>query len=226
MGLFDFSGFSATKIAQIAQLSDASYAGRSDPDGWRSLTAQEIGFQGSASSGFMVGTTYNTGLEGTSLISPITGLNDFSGEAKVFISDAGDEITISFRGTNNFLDYTQYGELLTDAYVKAYSDWLDTIAEFANSQGISADKINITGHSLGGGAVNQFRNIADEVSNGFYEDSNFVAFATPKVSNNPDIINIGFENDFVYKIIPRSNPFASEDYFSTLDNFFLWIQSI
>lgn len=46
--------------------------------------------------------------------------------------------------------------------------------------------------------------------------------ATPKVSGNPNILNIGFENDWVFESIARETPFVGSDFFSATDNIVLY----
>lgn len=57
----------------------------------------------------------------------------------------------------------------------------------------------VTGHSLGAGAANQLANVASEEYNGVFSDAYFVTFATPIVSSSNNILNIGHENDLVFK---------------------------
>ncbi len=56
-------------------------------------------------------------------------------------------------------------------------------------------------------------NIADTAYGGRFTDATFVAFASPNISNANGILNLGFENDPVYKSV---NLYA--DFASTFDN--------
>jgi Ca2+-binding RTX toxin-like protein len=56
--------------------------------------------------------------------------------------------------------------------------------------------------------------IADNQYGGRFKDATFVAFASPNINNHNGILNIGFENDPIYKLI---NGYA--DNASTVDNF-------
>lgn len=66
------------------------------------------------------------------------------------------------------------------------------------------------------------RNVSATKNEGFFNDANYLTIATPKVSSNPNIFNIGFENDWVFKSIARATPFVSSDFFSTTDNLILY----
>jgi Ca2+-binding RTX toxin-like protein len=73
-----------------------------------------------------------------------------------------------------------------------------------------------TGASLGGGAANLMANIAGSQYGGEFASAHFVAFASPNISTANGILNIGFENDPVYKAISGYNDFSS-----SLDNLVL-----
>jgi Ca2+-binding RTX toxin-like protein len=99
---------------------------------------------------------------------------------------------------------------------------LETVGTFASDAANGITQMYVTGHSLGGAAANILRNVADDDYGGFYDDATYFTLATPKVSADPRIFNVGFENDWVFKAISRVTPFVESDFFSTTDNFILY----
>jgi hypothetical protein len=73
-----------------------------------------------------------------------------------------------------------------------------------------------TGASLGGGATNLMANIAGSAFGGAFAAATFVGFASPNISTAAGILNVGFENDPIYKAL---NGYA--DFPSSLDNLVL-----
>jgi hypothetical protein len=55
--------------------------------------------------------------------------------------------------------------------------------------------------SLGGGATNLMADIAADAFGGRFAAATFVGFASPIISTAAGILNVGFENDPVYKAI-------------------------
>src|SRR5262245_6442590 len=84
-------------------------------------------------------------------------------------------------------------------------------------KGTAADThFYFTGASLGGGAVNQMADIASSEYAGRFAAAQFVAFASPIISNTNGILNVGFENDPIYKSLENYS-----DQPSSLDNLVL-----
>ncbi len=72
--------------------------------------------------------------------------------------------------------------------------------------GLSGDDVTISGHSLGGLAVNSMAALSDDNWGGFYAPSNYVAFASPtQYETGGKVINIGYENDPVFRALDGTN---------------------
>lgn len=204
MGLFTFSGLTSGRINDLTELAMASYDAFSPPSGWRTLIGSEIGFR----SGFNTGTYDGTTFEG--------GQGFFGLPAAETYAD-GNSLVISFRGTNSIGDYATYPDILgNNNYINAFNSFLQTVADYVDRQGIS--DISVTGHSLGAAAVNILRDVSNNRYDGAFQNATYVAVATPKVAANLDILNIGYENDWVFEAIPRITPFVPSDFFSATDN--------
>ena len=121
----------------------------------------------------------------------------------------GNDYIISFRGTDNAIDVGSYPGLFFGYYIDYFSPLLSAIASTAPAGATFA----FTGGSLGGGATNLMANIADTAYGGRFADATFVAFASPNITNANGILNLGFENDPVYKSVNLYGDFAS-----TFDN--------
>lgn len=201
MPAFDFNGLSTDQINDLAELAIAAYQERTPPSGWSFVTGQTIG------GGAYTGNTFTNG----------------DAAARVFRN--GDTITISFRGTDNPTgDLPDIVSLLTgNSYINEFASLLNAVADYANREEIS--NIQITGHSLGGAAVNVLRNVASTSFGAAYDDATFVAFASPKISTSSNILNIGIENDWVFKQIELINPLNPSEFFSTTDHI-VWFNDL
>jgi len=91
-----------------------------------------------------------------------------------------------------------------DKYAKAFTPLLSALNSYIDTHP-SINQTIITGHSLGAGATNQVNDIALNNSVTFKNLANlditkYVTFATPVLpSHNTTALNIGFENDWVFK---------------------------
>ncbi|MCK3865565.1 polyurethanase [Pseudomonas sp. B329] len=123
-------------------------------------------------------------------------------------------IGISFRGTgvgdtprdsvgdNISNALTAISENYAKDYVKhAFDDLLRDIARYAQSQGLNSNQILVTGHSQGGNGVNSLAVLSADNWGGFYKNSNYVAFASPTQSPGAQVLNIGYENDPVFRVL-------------------------
>jgi hypothetical protein len=119
---------------------------------------------------------------------------------------------VAFRGTDGLSDTLHYPELLTGTYIHHYDPLLYALSANAPSGAAFA----FTGVSLGGGATNLLADIASEAFGGRFAAATFVGFASPIISTAAGILNLGFENDPVYKAV---NGYA--DFPSSLDNLVL-----
>lgn len=90
---------------------------------------------------------------------------------------------------------------------------------YAASKGIQ--EVWVTGHSLGAGIANNLRDDAF----GVFSNAKYVTFADPSVARSSSVLNIGFENDWVFKALPPwtaiftpYDPISRADYVTTTDN--------
>jgi Ca2+-binding RTX toxin-like protein len=115
---------------------------------------------------------------------------------------------LAFRGTDDAQDVAVYPLLTTGQYLNLFDPLLKSLPSGANYY--------VTGASLGGGAVNLLAEVADTAYGGKFANAKFVALASPNISNANGIVNIGFENDPIYKVLD-----AYENEPSSLDNLVL-----
>jgi hypothetical protein len=190
MGLL--SGFNITlpETEMLAQAARAAFSGAAIPNGWSVLTPQQLG----------VAPQYWDGIY-------------FSNNgASAIVLQQGNTIVVSFRGTDSQQDFVYYPELLSGTYINHFQPLLTVIAALAPSD----THFYFTGASLGGGAVNQMADIASYAYAGRFAAAQFVAFASPTISNANGILNVGFENDPIYKALEN---YSNEP--SSLDNLVL-----
>ena len=123
--------------------------------------------------------------------------------------DAGklQEIGIGFRGTSGpreNLVTDAIGDVISDLlaafgpkdYAKnytgeAFGNLLGNVAAYATAQGLSGNDVVVSGHSLGGLAVNSMADLSDGKWSGFYKDANYVAYASPTQSAGDKVLNVG-----------------------------------
>ncbi|MEE4410092.1 MULTISPECIES: polyurethane esterase [unclassified Serratia (in: enterobacteria)] len=175
--------------------------------GWTLISANQLGYQGKTDAR---GTYYGESLGYTTAQAEVLGKYDSTGN---LIS-----IGIAFRGTSGpreSLITDSIGDLINDVLagfgpegyadnysLKAFGTLLGDVAEFAQAHGLSGDDITISGHSLGGLAVNSMAALSDDNWQGFYSQSNYVAFASPtQYETGGKVINIGYENDPVFRAL-------------------------
>lgn len=138
MSIFDFGGLSTSKIADLAALANASYDRQSPPSGWTTLTGEDVGFV----DGFNTGTYNDDTFVGSTL---------WLGAPAARLYRKGDELTISFRGTDSGWDFATYLDILgNNNYINAFNSFLNAAQNYAEANGIV--NINVTGHSLGAAA--------------------------------------------------------------------------
>jgi Ca2+-binding RTX toxin-like protein len=190
MGLL--SGFNVTlvEIEILSQAARAAFSGAPIPNGWSVLTPQQLG----------VAPQYWDGLY-------------FSNNgASAIVLQRDNAIVVSFRGTDSEADFAYYPELLFGTYINRFQPLLTAIA----TQAPGDAHFYFTGTSLGGGAVNQMADIASDEYAGRFAAAQFVAFDSPTILNANGILNFGFENDPIYKVLENYS-----DQPSSLDNLVL-----
>lgn len=186
------TGFNVTlsEVELLAEASIAAFAGGDIPAGWNVVTPASLG----VSSAYWDGNYFtNAG-------------------ASAIVLQQGNDYIVSFRGTDGTDDIVHYPELFFGGYIDNFQPLLSALAN-ATPPGA---QYYFTGASLGGGATNLMANIASTQYGGEYAAAKFVAFASPNISNANGILNIGAENDPVYKAINLYGDFSS-----SLDNFVL-----
>lgn len=176
------------------------------PQGWRALTPKELNLP--ASSKDIAG--YYT------FASPVLGKNVFPGtgpQLDIFgefnAQGKVSKITISWAGTNDLLDIADYFKLNDGSIAPHMQPILNAVKEYAIKNGLTGEDIIVTGYSLGGGLTNVMAKYRETLADGFFKDANYVGHASPLIYDNPDvIINMGFENDAVYRILGDSPTFS------------------
>ncbi|MBI6136870.1 polyurethanase [Serratia plymuthica] len=175
--------------------------------GWSLISADQLGYQGKTDAR---GTYYGESLGYTTAQAEVLGKYDSTGH---LIS-----IGIAFRGTSGpreSLITDSIGDLINDLLagfgpegyadnysLKAFGTLLGDVAKFAQAHGLTGDDVTVSGHSLGGLAVNSMAALSDDNWAGFYSQSNYVAFASPtQYETGGKVINIGYENDPVFRAL-------------------------
>ncbi|WP_241603108.1 polyurethanase [Rosenbergiella nectarea] len=174
--------------------------------GWKQITPEQLGYSGKTDSN---GTYLSSQLGYTSSQVEIMGKYDDSGKLT--------EIGIGFRGTSGsrgpgFLADT-LGDGINDAIAainshrnevfteKAYGDLLNSVANFAQQNDLKGSDVVVSGHSLGGLMVNSMAYSSDTQWGGFFSDSNYIGFASPTQFEGGKVLNIGYENDPVFRVL-------------------------
>ncbi len=194
MSLLTGFNISLNEVALLGQASQAAFVGGTIPAGWKVVTPAQLG----------LGSQYSDGIYFTD---PTSGAS-----AIVLKQEQGSSYIVAFRGTDGQNDILHYPELLTGTYIHHYDPFLNPLSAIA----LSGADFAFTGASLGGGATNLMADIAGSAFGGAFAGATFVAFASPNISTAAGILNVGFENDPVYKAI---NGYA--DFPSSLDNLVL-----
>ncbi len=170
-----FSNYAPGLVEDAARLARASYAGEPTPGNWRALSGSDISFDpgllGGLFSGTMAGTTFLTGVDFFLGIPYPASIG--SGAAQVYRGGPdGSRLVVSFRGTDFSVlgfgpDALTYSELISNTYVNGFSRFLEAVASYAQANGIAAQNVLITGHSLGAAAVNQLRDKSSMAADSF-----------------------------------------------------------
>ncbi|WP_448110757.1 polyurethane esterase [Pseudomonas lini] len=211
MGLFDYK--SAGSEAGKALYSDAialtlyAYTPTGQPlpaTAWAPIGAAALGYQGKAGA---QGTFYGEKDGFTSAEAEVLGKYDGAGKLI--------GIGIAFRGTgglgysdtfgdmkNNLLAAVGPVDYATNYAKNAFDTLLKDVAAFAIAHGLSAKDVLVSGHSLGGLGVNSLAELSGNNWGGFFNDANYIAFASPTQSaTGNNVLNIGYENDPVFRVL-------------------------
>ena len=192
MSLLTGFNISLAEVGLLGQASRAAFVGGSIPVGWTVVTPAELGLPSKYRAG-----NYFT---------------DPNSDASAILLKQGNSYVVAFRGTDGDDDVLHYPELLNGSYIHNYDPLLNRLSALA----LSGADFAFTGASLGGGATNLMAAIAGSAFGGAFAAATFVAFASPNIRAAQGILNLGFENDLIYKAI---NDYA--DFPSSLDNLVL-----
>jgi Ca2+-binding RTX toxin-like protein len=177
--------------------------------GWTPITASQLGYDGKTDAR---GTFFGEKAGYTTAQVEILGKYDAQGHLT--------ELGIAFRGTsgpreNLILD--SIGDVINDLlaafgpkdYAKNYvgetfGNLLNDVVAFAKANGLSGKDVLVSGHSLGGLAVNSMADLSGGKWGGFFADSNYIAYASPTQSSTDKVLNVGYENDPVFRALDGS----------------------
>lgn len=188
-----FSAFDFGTIAQSV-VSTPEASGTTDPrggipDGWREIDPTEMGFTADE-----IG--YNDYIK---VDSPVIGDVDGTVQFKVFVSDAG-QLSVSWAATNNPLDVIDFTKLNTGEVGALMDDALTKVASYAQSLGMTADDVLVTGYSLGGAYTSIMAENQGWLADGFFDQATYVSHNGPIVAEGVDnIVYYGHENDIVHR---------------------------
>ncbi len=87
---------------------------------------------------------------------------------------------------------------------EAFGNLLNDVVAFAKANGLSGKDVLVSGHSLGGLAVNSMADLSGGKWGGFFADSNYIAYASPTQSSTDKVLNVGYENDPVFRALDGS----------------------
>jgi len=185
------TGFNVTlpQVNLLAQAAISSFAGAPVPSGWSVVTPAQLGLPSKY-------------WDGPYFTDPDSG-------ASAIVLQQGMNYIVSFRGTDGSSDVVHYPELVTNTYINHFQPLLSALSASAPAGSI----FSFTGASLGGGATNELADIAASQFGGRFASATFVAFASPVVTEASHILNLGFENDPIFKAL---NGYA--DFVSSTDN--------
>ncbi|MFC6299572.1 polyurethanase [Pseudomonas sp. CCM 7893] len=210
MGVFDYKSMTGEKgkvlLNDALALSEYAYDSTGQPlatGGWAPIGAQALGVTQHVDK---QGTFWGETALASSANVEVLGQYDSAGKLVA--------MGIAFRGTSFGLTLDGLGDVASDLaaavlpgyatdYAKlAFNSLLDSVASYARSQGLTGKDILVTGHSLGALGANSLATLSHDHWGGFYQDANYVTFASPtQSSGDTQVLNIGYENDPVFKAI-------------------------
>lgn len=173
--------------------------------GWTVIGAETLGYSGKINA---VGTFYGETEGYTTAQAEVLGKYDGEGHLT--------QIGIAFRGSSGpreELVSDLIGDIIADVSaaigpedysdrytLNAFDNLLEAVKDFALQQGLDGEDVVVSGHSLGGLATNSMAAMSDAQWDGFYAQSQYIAFASPtQYEKGEKVLNLGFENDPVYR---------------------------
>ncbi|MFJ5855939.1 lipase [Enterobacter cancerogenus] len=217
MAIFDYQDEKKIQLIKDAvnnfsvNIGAATYADYSyvEKDGWKILDGATLGYTGSTNP---FNAFYGESCLQSSAECNVMGKYDANGNLI--------NVGINFWGTGTYLNaadkifntaldalndiFAAVIDDFADNYVlNAYKDLMGVVAAFCTANGLTGDDVIISGHSLGGMSVNSMATLSSQGEwNGFFEDSSYVAFASPTQNLADDkVLNIGYENDPVFRVL-------------------------
>lgn len=165
------------------------------PQGWKELTPADLG----VSDDLVDNSGYFT------IESQYTGKTEDGPQAKIFAEydDAGNatKVNLNFSGTNSGLDVIDYLNLNSGEGAILFEPILKIVKDFTLANDLEPSDVLISGYSLGAGLTNVMAEERENLSDGFFTDSDYMAFEVPKIYDNADVVyNYGYENDVVHRI--------------------------
>nr|AFP20145.1 lipase [Pseudomonas sp. CR-611] len=177
--------------------------------GWTPITASQLGYEGKTDAR---DTFFGEKAGYTSAQVEILGKHDAQGHLT--------EIGIAFRGTSGpreILIGDSIGDVINDLlaafgpkdYAKnyvgeAFGNLMNDVVAFAKANGLTGKDVLVSGHSLGGLAVNSMADLSTSKWGGFFQYSNYIAYASPTQSSTDKVLNVGYENDPVFRALDGS----------------------
>ncbi|PNK61221.1 PE-PPE domain-containing protein [Psychrobacter sp. FDAARGOS_221] len=165
------------------------------PNGWQELTPSDIGVSDDTldSEGYFKIESLYTG--------------DMTGgpQAKIFgqYNEAGElvRINLNIAGTNNLIDVIDYFDFNSREGAELLNPILDVVKAFAVENGLEGSNVVISGYSAGAAVTNVIAAERQDLAEGFFADSDYIAFAVPTIYEEPGVvINVGYENDVIHRI--------------------------
>ncbi|MBT2373059.1 polyurethane esterase [Pseudomonas fluorescens] len=210
MGVFDYKSMTGEHAKALLNdalaLSEYAYDSTGQPlatGGWAPIGAQALGVTQKVDK---QGTFWGETALAPSANVEVLGQYDSAGKLVA--------MGIAFRGTSFGLTLDGLGDVASDLaaavlpgyatdYAKlAFNTLLDNVVIYAKSQGLTGKDILVTGHSLGALGANSLATLSRDHWDGFYQDAHYVTFASPtQSSGDTKVLNIGYENDPVFKAI-------------------------
>ncbi|WP_296405276.1 calcium-binding protein [Psychrobacter sp.] len=200
------------------------------PQGWRELTPSDFGLSNDLldkSGYFKIESLYTgTAVEGPQ--AKIFGQYDETGKLE--------RINLNIAGTNDLPDILDYLNLNSHAGKELYEPILKIVKDYAINNGLTGSNVLISGYSLGAGVTNVIAAERKGLADGFFTDSDYMAFAVPAIYDNPDVVlNYGYENDVVHRVAGNAPDFFTaiadadpglvnpdKNYASSMDNVVLF----
>lgn len=165
------------------------------PDGWSALTVGDLGLSADLAD--------NMGF--IKIESPLTGFTESGPQVKILAErDGAGQVTrlaVSYAGTNSPVDIVDYFQLNAGTLAPKLEPILAAVRAYAEAHGLTGADVIVTGYSLGGGMANLQSEYAHTLAGGFFADSLYVGHASPLIDPSDRILNIGYENDVVFRVV-------------------------